>query len=367
MNRALVALLSLTASSLCGCLHPAEERAERDLEVGQASASGESVDVDDGLAAVRVLGPGELVLWAGAPAWAFSLSSDEAAGSSFEIEVDNAMPGAVLTVLEPTGLELTQLPADVPTRKRYRLALPGTALRARFAFARPGSEAAADFSFALLSDVQEALDDVGDVFARINAEPGIDFLLGAGDLTERGSREQLEQFQRELLALDIPYYTTLGNHELGRDPTLFHEYFGRGSFSFEYGGARFTAIDSASATIDPMVWDWLDSWLSRGRGGLHVVAMHIPPIDPIGVRNGCFASRAEASKMIGKLAEAGVDLTVYGHIHSYYEFENAGIPAFISGGGGAIPERFDNMGRHFMVFDVSGGAIASNRVVRVDP
>lgn len=40
-----------------------------------------------------------------------------------------------------------------------------------------------------------------------------------------------------------------------------------------------------------------------------------------------------------------VDLTVHGHVHSYYAFANAGIPAFITGGGGAIPERFDAIGR----------------------
>ena len=56
--------------------------------------------------------------------------------------------------------------------------------------------------------------------------------------------------------------------------------------------------------------------------------------------------------LLSRLASAKVDLTLYGHIHSYYAFENAGIPAFISGGGGAIPERFDGVGRHFLTVDV---------------
>jgi hypothetical protein len=95
--------------------------------------------------------------------------------------------------------------------------------------------------------------------------------------------------------------------------------------------------------------------------------MHIPPLDPIGVRNGAFASRIEAAKLLGRLAEGHVDLTLYGHIHSYYEFDNAGIPAFISGGGGAIPERFDGIGRHFMLFqaDPTRG-ITAHQIVRVD-
>ncbi len=126
-------------------------------------------------------------------------------------------------------------------------------------------------------------------------------------------------------------------------------------------------LDSASATIDPLVYDWLEGWLSEGRERVHVVAMHIPAIDPIGVRSGSFASRNEAAKLLTRLANGRVDLTLYGHIHSYYDFDNAGIPAYISGGGGAIPERFDQIGRHFLVFDVDPNAgIQDVKVVRVD-
>jgi Icc-related predicted phosphoesterase len=127
-------------------------------------------------------------------------------------------------------------------------------------------------------------------------------------------------------------------------------------------------IDSASATLDPLVYDWLDSWLANARSGVNIVAMHIPPLDPTGVRNGAFASRGEAAALLAGFAEARVDLTLYGHIHSYYEFTNAGIQAFISGGGGAIPERFDDIGRHFMVIEVDADrGVTGTRVVRVDP
>lgn len=48
------------------------------------------------------------------------------------------------------------------------------------------------------------------------------------------------------------------------------------------------------------------------------------------------------------LADGDVDLTVYGHVHSFYAFENAGI----TGGGGSIPERLDGIGRHDLAIDV---------------
>ncbi|NPC52723.1 metallophosphoesterase, partial [Corallococcus exiguus] len=51
----------------------------------------------------------------------------------------------------------------------------------------------------------------------------------------------------------------------------------------------------------------------------------------------------------------------------YYSFSNAGIPAYISGGGGAIPERFDGVGRHFLAVDVDPSAgVREVGLVRVD-
>ncbi|HET9956635.1 MAG TPA: metallophosphoesterase, partial [Polyangiaceae bacterium] len=100
---------------------------------------------------------------------------------------------------------------------------------------------------------------------------------------------------------------------------------------------------------------------------VHLVFMHIPPTEPIGVRNGAFASRAEAAQLLAQLGWASVAATFYGHIHSYYAFENVGIPAFISGGGGAVPERFDGIGRHFLVVSVDPHSRAvGTRIVRVD-
>jgi hypothetical protein len=80
-------------------------------------------------------------------------------------------------------------------------------------------------------------------------------------------------------------------------------------------------------------------------------------------------SRKEAAKLLGMLANGNVDATFYGHLHSYYAYENAGIPAYISGGGGAYPERWDGIGRHFLVVDLDPGSarVESVGVVRVDP
>lgn len=364
------------------CLRPAEERVALDEAVGRGEVPGLRVQVREGHAAVRELNEHFVRLWASAPAIDVELTFEDAAtsgeggpsdspgqldglaaGGALELLVQNCMPGAALTVLAGEA-EWAPLSARLVTECRFRVVAPTSRVTLRVA--DPQADRSGAFHFGVLSDVQEAIDRVGDVYRRINQETHLSFVLGAGDLTRRGSREELERFQQELETLELPYYTTLGNHELGPWPTPYHDYFGRGSFSFVYRDVRFTLLDSASATLDPRVYDWLQRWLELGRQQTHVVAMHIPPLDPIGVRNGAFASRNEASKLLGRLARGGVDLTLYGHIHSYYRFDNAGIPAHISGGGGAIPERFDALGRHFLDVRIDERGVSGVRVIRVD-
>lgn len=357
-------LVPVALISAAACTRPADDRARQDETVGQAEAAGIRVVVRDGLAVVRSLDEARLTLWGSAPAFDVDVTVSDETGRSLRLELWNALSDVGVNASD-SGVTVQSEPFDLPTRRSFQIELPSGTSHLRVT--PPDADARVPLRFAVMSDVQEAIDRVGDIYARVNAEAGVRFLLGAGDLTQRGHDEQLARFEDELRALDVPYFTTLGNHELGESPPRYQSWFGRGNFQFGFQGVTFTLLDSASATIDPIVYEWLDGWLARGSGGVHVVAMHIPPLDPTGVRNGAFASRAEAAKLLGRLARGGVDLTLYGHVHSFYAFENAGIPAYISGGGGAVPERFDDMGRHFLVVDADAEqGIRGVRVVRVD-
>ena len=362
MSHAFNRVLWLSLLAALGCTRPAEERTRRDLDVGHAHSAAFDVEVASGLAAVRELSNDRLALWLSAPSVEISLVVRET--QKLELYVENAMAALELEDIDAGGSVPLASGAGA-TKKSWQLTLsPGTR---HFRLAAPGAGEHGKFFFALMSDVQEAIDRIQDVYRVINREPELDFLLGAGDLTDEGEEDELLRFQRELDTLHVPYYTTLGNHELGERPPAYQDWFGRANFQFVHRGVYFTLLDSASATIDPLAGDWLDTWLANGRRSVHIVAMHIPPFDPVGTRNASFASRAEAAALLATLAEAGVDLTLYGHIHSQYSFENAGIPAFISGGGGATPERADDIGRHFMVFELdTTHGILSSKVVRVD-
>ncbi len=362
---------AMAALVVTGCgMRPAENRAVVDSKVGQAQQGGLTLAVADGLAAVRELAPGTLVLWGNAPAFSVRVEVGADAPSDWMVTVRNAMPDAVLVVQEEGGAALTPepLPQALPTVKVWRVALRAGAT-VRLSVAPPDAESREPFRFLAMADVQEALPRVGDIYERMRRDDSARFILFAGDLTESGTRAELLEFQERLEAGSrIPLYATLGNHEtFSRDAAEYHALVGRGSQSFVFKGVRFTVLDSSNGTLDPWVEEQLDGWLESGRQGTHVVSMHVPPQDPVGMRGGGFANRGEAAGLVGKMARAGVDLTLYGHIHSYYSFTNAGIPAFIAGGGGALPETFDGVGRHYLAVDVGAeDGLHQAALVRVD-
>jgi 3',5'-cyclic-AMP phosphodiesterase len=356
---ATIALLSLAPA----CFSTPGERAAIDLTVGHASIQGATLDIDGGTAVVRELSAGRLALWCSAPVWSAQLEVD--APADWVITLDNALSDATLVAMGPNGhLDVLKELGSRPTQHHHRVTLPAGVTR--LSLVTPDHQDRGAYRIALMSDIQDAVDDVSDMFAAIEEEPGVRFLLGAGDLAQNGSRGELIVIQRELEGFALPYYTTLGNHDIA-EVGAFQDLFGRGNIHFQFRGVHFTLLDSAAASIEPMVYDWIAGWLEDGRSATHVVSMHIPPLDPVGTRNGAFGSRHEAGKLLKRLASGGVDLTVYGHIHSYYSFDNAGIPALISGGGGAIPERLDGIGRHFVVIDLGGDdGVVDTRVVEVD-
>lgn len=358
---ALVALLA-------GCMPTPGERVELDRRAGQATTAGASLRVDDGLAAVRRFTDGTIELWAQAPALGVDLVREPGAATTWTLTLRNAMPDAELVARTADGAdaEVDERRLPSPTERSWTFA--ATERHTRLVVAPPEHTTPRPFRFAVLSDVQEAVDEVSDIFDRMNQDPEIRFVVSSGDLVDHGERAALRRFLDELQRLERPYFSTIGNHELiGGDPTDWAELFGRFSFHFGFQGASFTFADSGSGTVDPEVYDWVRGWLREDAAAPQVFVTHYPPFDPVGTRGGGFSSRKEAAKLVHLLAKHGADLSLHGHVHSYYAFALAGVPAYISGGGGAIPERLDGIGRHYLTVDVEPdrGELEVS-VVRVD-
>lgn len=353
--------LALVALLATGCLRPAEEQVELDRSVGRAAIEVGRVEVADGLAMVEAFEAGAVELWVGAPAIDLTLTVAEGAPSGWTLTGRNVLSDAALSV-DGVAVEVSARPRATEAVWALTLAPGEHTLR----LAPPDIDDAGHWRFAVLSDVQRAIGEVGDITAMLADEPGVRFLVSAGDITNQGEPSEYRRFRAEMGALPFPFYATPGNHERGTEARTWTDALGRANYSFTFRDTRFSFIDSSFATIDPTVYDWLDGWLAAGESGPHVVTTHIPIMDPVGVRGGQFRSRKEAGKLLTKLARSSVDLVLFGHVHSYYAFTLAGIPAFISGGGGGLPERLDGVGRHYLVVEVDPGEITGARLVRVD-
>jgi 3',5'-cyclic-AMP phosphodiesterase len=353
--------------ALAGCLRPGEDRARLDLEVGRAASDGLAIEVDDGLAHVRAVADRTVVLWAQAPVLRIAVDVEPDAAGQWRFTFDNVVADAALTA-ESGGAPVLVVAAGGarPTRRSWEVFLPPG--RTMIQVAPPDADDLTRWRFAAMADIQDALPIVDQVFARINAQPDLRFVISMGDIVQRGHAWEYELFEEQLTRLDLPYYSTIGNHELFADPARWAERFGRLNVHFTFRGVSFSLIDSGDATIDPLVDGWLDDWLDAAADRIHVFGTHYPPIDPVGVRGGSFASQREALRLLARLAAGNVDLTLYGHIHTHSAFDNAGIPAHITGGGGADPQRLDHIGRHFLVVEAAPaeGRIANVQVVEVD-
>ncbi len=357
MTRLLAALLIMNA-----CTRPADQRALAELEVGSAALRDVELQVAGGLAAVRKLTDHEIELWSQSPVVEVQLALGASAAGDWTITVRNVLPDATLSTASAV---YTRAYGDRPTVATFLLTLgEGTHV---LRVAPPDADRVEPFRVAAMADIQTALPIVDDVFNAINLVPDARFVVGMGDLTERSELEEYDLYERQLTVLGIPLYTTLGNHELWAEPARFFDRFGRASFQFTFKGAAFTFVDSGDAGLDPIVEEWLDGWLADARDQTHVFLTHIPPIDPLGVRYGAFRSARDGHRLLSRLAANDVELTLYGHIHTYQAFENAGIPAYISGGGGAQPMRFDGIDRHFLMVELDpvAGKVGEVTVHRV--
>jgi hypothetical protein len=353
--------LLLAGLFAAGCIRPAEDRAALDLEVGVASAEGIALEVDRGLAAVRSISRTEALLWGQAPVLDIVLDAEEA--GSLRLEVLNCMPDALAQI---AGSEVASGPGSRLTHCVFDLELEAGENQVRIA--PPDADVVEPYKIAVMGDIQTALDEVDDVFLRISANPELRFVLSTGDITDRAEISEYALYEEQLATLDIPYYSTIGNHELTRDPDTWHRRYGLYSIHFDFKGAHFSFVDSGNASLDPALHARLGTWLDEASDKIHLFGTHYPLLDPVGTRNSAFRSRFEAAKLLTELARGSVDLTLYGHIHSYYEFQNASIPAYISGGGGALPERLDGIDRHFLVIDLDPQAsqVREVSVTRID-
>jgi 3',5'-cyclic-AMP phosphodiesterase len=359
-------LLATLLLSACESSRAAEERAERDLLLGLAENERFRFIAEDGAVHVRELTENSVTARTSAAELRIRIERKAPELESLTLRLWNLPPTFRLRaergVLGPDDVPVSGTPDPSLTL--------GASWTVRFP---PGTEsveleaarrAPTDFTFLAFGDIQGGIDRFEDVIAKVNAEPEADFILMLGDLTSTSRQNEFERVEAAYAQIRFPIYATPGNHDVFT-AEAYQERFGRASFSIMHKGVRFTSVDSASAALAPSTWQRLGSWLEAGRSDPHVIFSHIPATEPTGLRSGQWNSRREARHFIAASAEAGVDLLLFGHIHSFDGYALNGIPAFISGGCGAIEEQLDGIDRHFLRIHVRDGR-PEVEVVRVD-
>ena len=197
----------------------------------------------------------------------------------------------------------------------------------------PPSGTAHDLSFLYLGDAQTGLERWGRLLhAAYRRHPGIDFLLIAGDLVDRGNeRTNWDHFF--LRATDVfdrvPFMPCVGNHEyLDMGPRLYRAFFelprnGPPSFdpelvyNFECGDAFFAMLDSTLAVSDKRAAErqaaWLDAALNRTHSTWKLVIFHHPVYPSHPWRN----TPNLREHWVPIFDRHHVDLVLQGHDHAY--------------------------------------------------
>jgi acid phosphatase type 7 len=275
--------------------------------------------------------------------------SERAAPGQIVVEGPGLPPGGKTVEVASTRIAETPIDGLRPaSRYRYRVELGGESYPGEFATA-PEVGSGAPFSFVVFGDTRSNAENHRRVMDRAASEVP-DFLLGTGDLVDRGDREdQWQTFfdvERRVLR-DNVIFPALGNHDRqgrGRTADNFRTYFsvpenspdpGR-YYAFSYGNARFLVLDSNStsfALTDQTAW--IESQLAEARQDARVdhvfVVMHHPPFS-ISLHGGQRDLRERWTPLFEKYAVTAV---FSGHDHCYERAEDDGVHYFVSGGGGA--------------------------------
>jgi 3',5'-cyclic AMP phosphodiesterase CpdA len=229
-----------------------------------------------------------------------------------------------------------------PGTTYYYEAFPGKAGTGSFKTAPLDS---VPFEFVVYGDTRTRHDVHRAVVAAILAHAKPDFLMHTGDLVADGRDPSLWPIffdaERELLRT-AAFYPALGNHE--RNAVNFRDFLdAKPYYSFNWGGAHFTVIDSdinnagSTQAEREAFWQEQTTWLkadlqTAANASFRFVFAHHPPITAVKRRQGDNPQMIALEPMFEALH---VNAAFFGHDHNYQHYLKNGVHYFVTGGGGA--------------------------------
>jgi predicted phosphodiesterase len=191
------------------------------------------------------------------------------------------------------------------------------------------------FCFAVFGDPQIHTDYHSslDRFRQEVVQRGIDFFCVLGDLTNDATPEECDSIKLQLERVGVPYYVTIGNHDLFQAD-------GWERFKADYGPSCYAVtiadriklifLDTADGTLGPTQFDWFEDELVD-TGLIKLALTHFPVYDgerPIMWR---LASDAERVKVQSLLERHHAFAWCSGHIHGWRHLQVDSVHHFTCG------------------------------------
>ncbi len=142
------------------------------------------------------------------------------------------------------------------------------------------------FTFAVFGDVHYTLAEHPTMarFRHDVAENGIGFFCVLGDLTHDGKPDQVERARAGLDSVGVPYYVTLGNHDLYQADAwrMYKAVFGPSCYSVVIAGrVRLIFLDTAEGRLGSRQFEWLERELAGAGECAKFVMTHFPLYDDV--------------------------------------------------------------------------------------
>lgn len=202
------------------------------------------------------------------------------------------------------------------------------------ALSLPGdlSTATNAFSFIYLTDVhvfQKRNRNLTALIPLISASDRAVFF--GGDVVQNGGRSDFVLFRNDAVALGLPCYYALGNHDIYSGGwTNFRDLLGRNYYQFRAGSADVFVFDSASGTMGASQKDWLEKALKSSSRDPKIVMTHFNLVNPLITELQEYTDPEEVGYLMNLFETTGVDLVLMGHAHQFDDRTIRGV-RYLSG------------------------------------
>ncbi|MEW5944578.1 MAG: metallophosphoesterase [bacterium] len=257
-------------------------------------------------------------------------------------------------------LAILSLLVSFATAKEY--GLPKRLLTDEIARLGPGPENG-DFTFVVMGDTRDGFAMFRYMIELANRmNPA--FIVDVGDLVHSGGdNEQYLRYYEDIKRSRVPFFSVIGNHENEAPGGLerYKEMFGEPDFYFDYGGARFIALDNAADgyKITDAQFGWLEKLLQTDK--IKFIFMHAPPKTHVWTE----AMEREPSERFMKMVEKYKVRKIYfGHVHAFDRLRRGNTDYVMTGCAGGEPDPISNFYHRlaggyyqFMLVQVRGGQV----------